>query len=126
MLKIDADNMTISMTRGDTVSIVFSAKYTDGQTYVPSNGDVLTFSAAKKVGATPLVEISNTMNSDTDAFWEIVIPASATEEMKFGNYAFDVQLEHTVNGVTEVNTIIGKTDEISPTLTLWGEVSQEV
>ena len=123
MLSIDTKTMLIEMTRGDTVSIVFSAVDSDGNTYSPSTGDKLKFAVAKKVGADPLFEIETektALNSDDD-FWTIVIPTDKTNDMKFGDYAYDVQLTNSGG----VDTIIGKTDTISPTLRLWGEVATE-
>ena len=67
------------------------------------------------------------VESETD-FWSIRINPEDTNELKFGKYAFDVQLEirNSETDVLEaVDTIIGKTDTISPTLVLWGEVTKE-
>lgn len=121
MLEIDTNTMMIKMTRGDTESIVFSAVDGEGTTYTPSAGDKLKFAVAKKIGADPLFEIENTMVSDSDAFWTIVIPSDKTNGLKFGDYAYDVQLSNSGG----VDTIIGKTDTISPTLRIWGEVATE-
>ena len=121
MLAINTETMLIELTRGDTASIVFSAVDKTGTTYVPSAGDKLKFAVAKKVGAEPLFEIETEMDSDPDEFWTIVIPSSATNEMKFGDYVFDVQLSNS----SGVDTIIGKTDDISPTFRVWGEVATE-
>ena len=122
MLAIDSTNMIIKMTRGDTATIVFSAVDEEGTTYTPSAGDILKFSVAKKVGATPIFEIPSVMEDDAEAFWKITIVPDNTNDMKFGDYAFDVQLTHD-DGV--VDTIIGKTDTISPTFRVWGEVATE-
>lgn len=123
MLNIDTDKMLIEMTRGDTVSIVFSAVDGEGTPWLPTQTtDMIRFAVAKKVGAEPLFEITNTYDGvDTDAFWTITISSDKTKEMKFGDYVYDVQL------ITEsgIDTIIGKTDTISPTLRLWGEVATE-
>ena len=121
MLEIDTTTFTIKMTRGDTESIVFSAVNGEGTTYEPSAGDKLKFAVAKKVGADPIFEIENTMEDDDDAFWTITIPSDKTNDMKFGDYAYDVQLSNSGG----VDTIIGKTDTISPTLRIWGEVATE-
>ena len=122
MLKIDSENMTIAMTRGDTAKIMFSAVDEEGTPYEPEAGDMLKFSVAKKVGATPIFEIPSVMESDAEAFWEITIEPDNTNGMKFGDYAFDVQLTHDGG---QVDTIIGKTDTISPTFRVWGEVATE-
>ena len=57
MLAINTETMLIELTRGDTASIVFSAKDKSGTTYSPSTGDKLKFAVAKKVGAEPIFEI---------------------------------------------------------------------
>ena len=123
MLNIDTETMLIELTRGDTASIVFGAVDDSGTAWNPTEGDeVLKFSVAKKWGAEPLFEISNEFDGvDTDKFWTIVIPSDNTNDLKFGDYVYDVQVE-TSSGV---DTIIGKTDEINPTFRVWGEVATE-
>ena len=176
MLKIDTENMIISLTRGDTANIMFSASDEEGNEYSPQVGDELKFSVAKKVGATPIFQIPNVQTDthtqemvytaveitqdefdadptkfytesggvytqcqvgdvydagetyytgeyplDTTAFWTVTIQPAHTNQMKFGDYAFDVQLTHS----GEVDTIIGKTDDMSPTFRVWGEVATE-
>ena len=113
--------MMICLTRGDTANIVFSAVDEQGTTYVPTVGDELRFAVAKKVGADPLFEIQRIMADDADEFWTVTIQPAHTNSLKFGNYAFDVQLTH--GG--EVDTIIGVTDELNPTFVVWGEVATE-
>lgn len=121
MLKIDSEKMMICLTRGDTANIVFSAVDEQGTTYTPVVNDVLRFAVAKKVGADPLFELTNIMSDDATAFWTIQIQPANTNQLKFGDYAFDVQLTH--GG--EVDTIIGATDEINPVFRVWGEVATE-
>lgn len=128
MLKIDSETMTISMTRGDTVDIIFSAVNEEGELFHPTKNDRLIFSVAKKIGDEPIICITNEMNNSEEEFWSIRINPSDTNELKFGKYAFDVQLEirSSNSGALEaVDTIIGKTDTISPSLVIWGEVSKE-
>ena len=60
MIRIDQDTQWIYMTRSDTENIIFGAK--DKETkepYVPTVKDKLIFSAARKVGDEPLVQIVN-------------------------------------------------------------------
>ncbi len=128
MFKVDSENMTIYLTRGDTDSIIFSAKDQDGNQFHPTTNDCLVFSVAKKYGDEPLIEIYNKMTGIEEDFWVINILPEHTENLNFGKYAFDVQLEmrdDSTGNLTAINTIIGKTDEISPQFILWGEVSQE-
>lgn len=122
MLSIDTNEMLIELTRGDYCAIEFSAVDDEGTEYTPTTGDKLTFAVAKKVGADPIFSITNTYDGvDSDAFWTISIEGEHTKSMKFGDYAWDIQLE-TPNGRPQ--TIIGKTDDLSPTFRVWGEVAQ--
>ena len=186
MLNIDTTTMLIELTRGDTASIVFSAKDKEGRTYLPGVGDVLKFAVAKKVGADPIFEIANPLSSlpttyeqitltedefnlekarfyyydgaeyqncaeetydanetyyilDYSGFWTITIGGNnewyekdadgqlvydgdkPIDLFKFKDYAYDVQLKTS----TGVDTIIGKTDDISPTFRVLGEVATE-
>lgn len=128
MFKVDPENMIIYLTRGDSASIVFSAKDELGEQYHPTQYDRLTFSVAKKLGENPLIEIINEMSDDEEKFWTIDIETDDTKHLNFGKYNFDVQLEmrNSYSGDLEaVNTIIGKTDDITPYFILWGEISPE-
>ena len=184
MLNIDTTTMLIELTRGDTANIVFSAVDKDGNVYVPSIGDKLKFAVAKKVGATPLFEITKIGDStnivektvyveaqptqeeyetdptqyyiesggeyeqcsaldpydgdtqyyiqqtviDATDFWTIIIGGNdewyddnGNDLFKFADYVWDLQLKTS----TGVDTIIGKTDDISPTFRVLGEVATE-
>lgn len=121
MFNIDTEKFLIEITRGDTASIIFGAKDAEGNDYVPVEGDELKLAVAKKVGADPIFSVVNTMESDETAFWTINIPSDATKELKFADYAYDVQI---ISG-SSVTTIIGKTDSITPTFRVWGEVANE-
>lgn len=126
MLKIDAEKMMICLTRGDTANIVFSAIDDTGTSYTPQEHDVLRFAVAKKVGADPVFEpITKIMDNDASEFWTVQIQPAHTNNLKFGDYVFDVQLTRYNNGEPETDTIIGTTDEIQPIFRIWGEVSPE-
>jgi hypothetical protein len=129
MIKIDQDTQWIYMTRADSENIIFDAKdKTTGDSYIPTLKDRLIFSAARKVGDDPLVEIVNEMSDDAEAFWNIRFEPEDTESLKFGKYAYDVELQmrNSVTGeLTDKKTIIGKTETMSPTLVIWGEVGRE-
>ena len=118
MLYIDANKMLIELTRSDNASIAFSAVDAEGETYTPVEGDVLTFAVSKKWGAEPIFSITNEYDGeDEDAFWTINITPEHTHELAFKDFVWDIQLI-TSTGTT---TIIGKTDQISPTFRVWGE-----
>jgi len=121
MFNINTETYLIELTRGDSASIIFGAKDAQGNDYIPVTGDELKFAVAKKVGADPIFEVANTMDDDAESFWTINIPASVTNDMKFTDYAYDVQLK----SGSSVTTIIGQTDSITPTFRVWGEVAKE-
>ena len=121
MFNINTETYLIELTRGDSASIIFGAKDAQGNNYIPVAGDELKFAVAKKVGADPIFEVANTMGDDAESFWTINIPASVTSDMKFTDYAYDVQLK----SGSSVTTIIGQTDSITPTFRVWGEVAKE-
>lgn len=174
MLNIDTTTMLIELTRGDTANIVFSAVDKNGNQWNPTETtDTIKFAVAKKVGATPLVEVVNTFEGveytlveiteeefdedktkyytesggvytpcteedvydpaesyyvqDYSNFWTITIGdgdfwvANNTEKFKFADYVWDLQLTTS----TGVDTIIGQTDDISPTFRVLGEVATE-
>lgn len=174
MLYIDTEEMLIELTRGDSASIVFSAKTKDGKTYEPHVGEILKFAVAKKWGGIPLMEIPNTLGSlpttyeeasptqteyelepehyytesggtytqctsadaydsneqyyilDFSEFWTIQIQTSdwlesGEDKFKFADYVWDLQLTTS----TGADTIIGKTDDITPTFRVLGEVATE-
>lgn len=174
MLAINTDTYLIEITRGDSVSITFSAADKDGNVWNPEETtDKLTFAVVKKWGAEPLMEKTNTYDGDpyteveidedtfnanktefytesggtytqckaTDSynssatyyvkdyakFWTIVINKTdwindaGEDKFKFTDYLYDVQLT-TESGA---DTIIGKTDDITPTFRVWGEAANE-
>lgn len=121
MIAIDAVEMMIAITRGDSASIVFSAVDEEGTPYTPLAGDVLKFAVATTVGVEPIFTIQNTMDESADEFWQIDIQSEDTEELDFRDYVWDLQIE---SGDT-VDTIIGRTDDVSPVFRVWGEVAQQ-
>jgi len=63
---------------------------------------------------------------DCDEFWTITITTedwldNGAEKFKFTDYVYDVQILTT----TGADTIIGKTDTITPTFRVWGEAAKE-
>ena len=128
MLKIDTTTMTIAITRGDSASITFGAKDKDGNTWNPTEGDeTLTFAVAKKWGGESMMEITNPYDADPTIFWTINIDTDdwldddGNDKFKFADYVFDVQVGTSSGAIT----IIGQTDELSPTFKVLGEVAPE-
>ena len=124
MFRIDKDTMTISLTRGNSATIIFSAKDEEDNDFHPTAGDKIIFEASKKVGDEPVIKIENVMVSNEEEFWAVKINPEDTENLNIGKYAFDVDLEiyDSSGNLIDRDTIIGKTDVISPTLVLWGDV----
>ena len=128
MLEINTGTMMIALTRGDSASIQFGAVDESGTTWNPTEGDEeLTFAVAKKWGAEPLMVITNPYSADPTTFWTINITEDkwldddGNDKFKFADYVYDVQ----VNTHSGAITIIGKTDDITPTLRVLGEVAPE-
>lgn len=128
MLEINTETMMIALTRGDSASIKFGAVEKDGSTWNPSVGDeTLTFAVAKKWGGDPLMKIENPYDADMDVFWTINIGTEdwlnddGTDAFKFSDYVYDVQVGTSTGAIT----IIGKTDDLSPTFRVLGEVAPE-
>lgn len=119
MIKINAEKMQISLTRGDSATIEFSAKDEDGEIYEAQTGDELVFAVSKKYGGEHLFEVVNKYDLNPDDFWNIEITPEMTKNMKFSDYYWDIQLT-TPDGVS---TIIGQTDTLEPIFTVWGEVA---
>ena len=128
MLEIDTTTMKIAITRGDTASIQFGAKDANGDTWNPTAGDeTLTFAVSKKWGGEPLMEITNPYSSSAATFWTITIGKndwlddSGNDKFKFSDYVYDVQVGTSTGDIT----IIGQTEELSPTFKVLGEVAPE-
>lgn len=143
MLTIDANDMMISITRGDYAAIVFSAVDGDETEWHPSEADVdtLTFAVAKKFGEEPVMSISNVYDGeDEEAFWTINIGEVNSNDwykkdedgnvilddkgepvpIDFGSYVWDLQLTLSTGKIT----IIGKSDTYAPKFVVWGEVAE--
>lgn len=121
MLEFNDETKWIGITAGDSGPIVFSAEDSEGTDFSPTTGDILRFGVGKKFGGEPLFEIANEYDgTHSDEFWTISIEPEHTQDMKPGNYVWDIELE-TSSGT---QTIIGKTEEISPKFTVWGDVAK--
>lgn len=100
MFKLEDDNRVV-LTRGDSCAFDVEIKTDSGETYVPTEGDVITFTM-KKDSKTSNVLIKKTGTT-------IVFNPEDTCKLKYGNYLYDVTLT-TVGGA--VYTIIPPTEFI--------------
>lgn len=141
MLTIDTTSMMISVTRGDYLSVVFSAVDSEGDAWHPAATDTLTFAVAKKLGSEPIISKSNIYDGeDEEAFWTINIGEVNSNDwykkdedgnviiddkgepvpIDFGSYVWDLQLTLSTGKIT----IIGKSDVYAPKFVVWGEVAE--
>lgn len=63
MINIDTETYLIELTRGDDAIIEFTAVDEDGNTYLPEDGDVLTFGVGKARNKDPLFQVTNEFGS---------------------------------------------------------------
>lgn len=99
MLEIKADG-TIQLTRGDTAKLVVKVKYKDSNAvYIVKPTDKFTMSIKKSIkDAKPLVQ-KVVIGSN-----KLRINPIDTQDLAFGNYKYDVQLD-TADG--ETYTVVG-------------------
>lgn len=90
---------TISLTRGDTLSLLLDVRNSSGTEYEPAEGDMIVFTMKKSCSdATALI----TKEIDTDDL-TLVLDPEDTEGLAFGKYVYDIQIT-LANG--DVDTII--------------------
>ena len=82
---------TITMTRGDTASVIIVPKYSDGEVYIPQPEDTVKFTVKRAIASREVMETLLEKEIPTDTM-ELVIEPEDTKTMKFGDYVFDVQL----------------------------------
>lgn len=111
--------------QGVTLQLLyFQQKMKGGEPFHPSNGDKLVFKVTKKLGdeESRVLVIENEMDNNEEEYWSIKFKPEDTKNLAFGKYFYDVEINICDNGeVVDVDTIIGKTDEITPTFMIWGE-----
>lgn len=99
----------ISLTRGDTLFLTVDLTDSDGDPYVPQEGDTLRFAMKKKISSTELIMLKNIPISTLT----FEIEPEDTKELKYGSYVYDIELTDAHGHVTTV--ILGKfkiTDEV--------------
>ena len=87
MFRIDDSNV-ITLTRGDTCAFDVEIKTDSGATYIPQEGDVVTFTV-KKDTKTADVIIQKTGST-------IVLNPADTRSLKYGSYLYDVTHDNCV------------------------------
>ena len=87
--RVCEEDLTIVMTRGDTVKLTIGAKYKDsGELYVPEQDDIIRFSVKKYLSdKTPAIVKDVSISSML-----LTIDPEDTKDLSFGNYHYDVQL----------------------------------
>lgn len=96
MFIIDADSNAIKLTRGDTAKITVSFTDEQGDPYDMSE-DVVKFGVKRSPYDTECV-LEKEIDSETGKFE--LTPAD-TESMEYGDYLYDIEIRHTVEGETE-------------------------
>lgn len=90
MFTINAITNDISLTRGDTMTMKIRLTDTNGELYIPGAGDIIRFAMKKSYNdAAPLIN-RNAVIDGSDI--TITIPPSATANLEFGTYRYDIQL----------------------------------
>ena len=96
MFKIDENTNAIQLTRGDTAKITVSFTDEGGDPYDMS-GDVVRFGVKRSPFDRECV-LEKTIDSETGTF--VLTPAD-TANMEFGDYLYDIEIQHTVEGETD-------------------------
>lgn len=92
---------TITMTRGDTFKAKIDLTDVNGDPYVPSEGDIITFGVKSSYSDAACL-IFKTIPIST---MELVINPEDTKELSFKTYVYDIQL---VKASGETDTFITK------------------
>lgn len=100
MFRIDDSNV-ITLTRGDTCAFDVEIKTDKGETYIPQEGDVVTFTVKKDTKTADII-IQKTGST-------IVLNPTDTRSLKYGSYLYDVTL---TTASEAVYTIITPTEFI--------------
>lgn len=91
------DGTTISLTRGDTLCLNINLTK-DGEAYVPSEYDVITFSLKKSFKDNIYLINKKVTKNDNDQIIVEILP-SDTKPLSFGSYKYDMQIKDENNRV---------------------------
>lgn len=95
-------NNDISLTRGDTLFLTVNLTNSEGEPYVPQQGDTLRFAMKKKIASEqPIILKEIPINTMTFEF-----KPEDTKELSYGSYVYDIEVTDAHGHVTTV--ILGK------------------
>ena len=95
MFRIDDENV-ITLTRGDTCAFDVEIKTDSGATYIPQEGDVVTFTVKKDTKTSDII-IQKTGST-------VVLNPADTHSLKYGSYLYDVTLTTSSQAVYTIIT----------------------
>ena len=101
---ITISGTTITLTRGDTASIVLSITDSDGTAVPLVSGDTVYFTV-KKTATTTKKSIQKVIDEFDTGSAQIDILATDTKMMDFGEYVYDIQVNRHADD--SVSTVIG-------------------
>ena len=125
MFKIDKETKQIYITRGDIMSIIFSAKDSEGTDYEFDVGDVIRFGVfPRKSYETPVLQKDIEVDEKTES---VTIPLTAQDTTigEIINKPVDYWYEIQLNPDTDPQTIIGYDDNGAKLFTLLPEGEKE-
>ena len=92
-----SSNLTV--TRGDTLSLVIGINNADGTKYELQEGDILTFSVKKTTKIDAPILIQKTMNLQTGTICELTPDDT---NLPYGKYKYDVELRQASGTVVTI------------------------
>ncbi len=101
---ITISGTTITLTRGDTASIVLSITDSDGNAVPLVSGDAIYFTV-KKTTATTKKLLQKVVEEFDNGSAQIDIGATDTKTIEFGEYVYDIQVNRDAD--SSVSTVIG-------------------
>lgn len=97
MFTINDNN--ISLTRGDTLFLTVNLTDSDGDPYVPSEGDRIRLAMKRRINSSDLVMLKE-ISPETLTF---EIEPQDTKDLAYGTYVYDIEL---TDSEGHVNTVI--------------------
>ena len=85
---VRVNGTTITMTRGDTLTVQIGIIKADGTPYEPSEGDVVRFALKKDYSDKNPIILKTIDNEDLT----LTLLPSDTKQLAFGDYVYDIEL----------------------------------